>query len=1147
MSHPLHWSGKSHFYPIGNTPPVCLTQDLSPDQSADILLLGCGDPHHILFTLYADLVSSSTPRLINFTCCDLEPAVLARNVILFTLIEDGESIDQAWSIFYHFQIDDSALDLLVRQSQKLIRASNTPQAWRSSRYGLFLKFLDTRTLNDLRRHWELYAGYPKLPKATLKQIRDQKKNVCEPVLKSGNILNVAALVASRSAGPLLPKALPPVSKELYNYWKTGTMFQRPFDVNRAKHLNPTFVYSLSGETFNVHYGTFPQGFHFAPIFAPLLPGQPGWKMKDQFKAWTKSFQRSRKAGAVTIWLYAGDALAFCHAFSRYSTSGETASTIRVKQWSGAQVEFDQLAADLHIPKSYDVIDSSNLADHLGILNILIAAPPLLKSNPSSQSVLYTETLLLAAKRTNKSLHTRLRTDIMSIGFLLGLVPRPYLTGFTTQSHAHETMIMPEFHGNYRERIAWVHPASGDRHFQRATSYLAMRPKDLVKLLLNFYLAVCPDKKLSMLSFFSRSPILVQNQDIHNYHSETFVKMFQQLPRRVLILDGSWTQLTNQFLDLAHKPSYMASKRDTQELALQMFRQATEIDIGWKTEGEGDTVQDFYFKNLQLSAIEAGATCLVVTIPRSNLRSMLDNPKLVGTVLMQCRLIYGQRFATYDSVLAIWGRCITDKNGRFIIQEDAAGQNGTSGLVVTCWVSSVNLDHKEVRVSFGFWPTPVARVASFEKLGPSLDLFSSEVHLNRSVPVLPYQPALVGQSQQTWLTETGSYNVSKRANDRFTQAIIKSFWTKPSQVTALVAVTPAKSKNSKRSIQPTSSRQISPCAIKLSDSSKHCYVTYPYPIQGGSHEFHKKFQRQEIKAPLSRTFGSGGYKLDPFPILPGVNGPYLWNIHYVNLDRMPLIDTRNPQDLGWLSTHIHLQKSESEQDEERKGFNRASIWIVLKNMLDFKRKNRTQDTVTELKRSISQILAKYSGLVGSSKRVFLLQNNARPFAWLLVGGLRLDLTSASVVLDAAVIYSTNEADPKFRSGIAKIAKHSEVVPTSTTEARAWKHLLPALSERCRTWTHAPGCTFASLLHLDPQDAPDEEAICGCGTGKAFNSTIWEVPEWKPILPFATRVALSPLFSVPYLEKTASIKNIPTSIQNKIVTYTTEVRLDIKHPT
>ena len=55
MSYPLLWWRTPFFYPIGNTPPVCLTRDLAPEENAQVLLLGCADPRSILYTVHADL------------------------------------------------------------------------------------------------------------------------------------------------------------------------------------------------------------------------------------------------------------------------------------------------------------------------------------------------------------------------------------------------------------------------------------------------------------------------------------------------------------------------------------------------------------------------------------------------------------------------------------------------------------------------------------------------------------------------------------------------------------------------------------------------------------------------------------------------------------------------------------------------------------------------------------------------------------------------------------------------------------------------------------------------------------------------------------------------------------------------------------
>ena len=54
MAHPLFLPAKYPFYPIGNTSAVCFTRDLAPEGPADILLLGCGDPRSILYTIFSE-------------------------------------------------------------------------------------------------------------------------------------------------------------------------------------------------------------------------------------------------------------------------------------------------------------------------------------------------------------------------------------------------------------------------------------------------------------------------------------------------------------------------------------------------------------------------------------------------------------------------------------------------------------------------------------------------------------------------------------------------------------------------------------------------------------------------------------------------------------------------------------------------------------------------------------------------------------------------------------------------------------------------------------------------------------------------------------------------------------------------------------
>ena len=115
MVHPVIWPKKTFFYPIGNTAPSCFTRDLAPEMGADILLLGCGDPRSILYTIHSDhcpckwlaLVDifilnkvSKADRKLDFTCCDAEPAILGLEFIHSTQTTHAEYPHKLVTSFY---------------------------------------------------------------------------------------------------------------------------------------------------------------------------------------------------------------------------------------------------------------------------------------------------------------------------------------------------------------------------------------------------------------------------------------------------------------------------------------------------------------------------------------------------------------------------------------------------------------------------------------------------------------------------------------------------------------------------------------------------------------------------------------------------------------------------------------------------------------------------------------------------------------------------------------------------------------------------------------------------------------------------------------------------------------------------------------
>ena len=118
MLRPNQVSAFSFFYALGNTPAVNLTQDLPREnKSAKVLQVGCGDARSVLFTIH----NETGNRASDFTCCDIEPPIIARNILLFSLILDDKVSDSLWDIYLHVAIKDSSHALLNQQADQLVK------------------------------------------------------------------------------------------------------------------------------------------------------------------------------------------------------------------------------------------------------------------------------------------------------------------------------------------------------------------------------------------------------------------------------------------------------------------------------------------------------------------------------------------------------------------------------------------------------------------------------------------------------------------------------------------------------------------------------------------------------------------------------------------------------------------------------------------------------------------------------------------------------------------------------------------------------------------------------------------------------------------------------------------------------------------
>ncbi|EUC54470.1 mynd finger protein [Rhizoctonia solani AG-3 Rhs1AP] len=913
MSHPPFWLSKQFFYPIGNTAAISLTQDLSPEQSAaDILLLGCGDPRNIIFTLYSDLMINHSTRKLDITCCDIEPAILARNIILFSLLDQNENIDRVWDIFYHFKIDDRALKIITNQSRTLYEHAENIDTWRGSPFGSFLKMVDTRTLKELRRQWENYVNFPNLPADRKSRIIKQQVQQSKSSAEIGSI----AISPSRSAGMLWPQAMKPVSELFRKYWETGTTFTLASDIKRATNLNPTFVYSLSGEGFNPHYGTFPLGFHLISAFAPIKSDPAGptsstgsaaiSTSKQQFAAWCKAFREARKTESIVVRFFTGDAILFCRALDRFATTGNPSTDIFVSAYRAAQINFDGATGSDLTPANFDVIDTSNLTDHLGLFNLLLVTHGLLKKSIQSQAVLYTETLLPFGKDTTKSFLERIFADVPTVALLFGIAPRPYVSNFTTHSNAHE-IIFSKHLEQYHERVAWSNPSGGDNLvLGHEAKMISVEADSLTRVLYGIYDKMFANEKVtSMMSSLSSTPNGLRVLGTIHFHRETVALLFQALHRRIHLVGGDWEQVANTFMQKCRLDrSRIVESNCHQDICLQLhlygISTVDTLKPNWATD-QGLRINP---RNALFDGWRSlpPVVCVVLTVPRQRLGVFVGEPDRIGSPTLICAVwVPGSHDNTLASIHLAWGKCVTSaESDRVVIEEDANGQRGQSDLLVSFWVSTRILEFPDTQIALRLQPTPQTTMAFMKKLGMYLEVFGASVLDKKHVQVLAYRPALATVSSPTPPSDPSIPPVDF-CSDQLCQAIVSN--PQSHQLDSLSIrfdVTSQVEQDDLLKGALVSANQVSACAMQLNIGAHSHSLSYPYPIHGKDSRLRiaRKSRYVEVIVPVSTPNDYSGYFLNPSPIInPGAYTT--WNLHHVNLDRLPTLDVANPAKVDWL--------------------------------------------------------------------------------------------------------------------------------------------------------------------------------------------------------------------------------------------------------
>ena len=86
-----------------------------------------------------------------------------------------------------------------------------------------------------------------------------------------------------------------------------------------------------------------------------------------------------------------------------------------------------------------------------------------------------------------------------------------------------------------------------------------------------------------------------------------------------------------------------------------------------------------------------------------------------------------------------------------------------------------------------------------------------------------------------------------------------------------------------------------------------------------------------------------------------------------------------------------------------------------------------------------------------------------------------------------------------------------------ELRLWREVLPAMVERCRQWEHRPSCEYKAKAQIPLSIKNGQPLLCSCGNGTLPLRLISGIPKWDVVSKHAVRVAISPSFSIPFVEQ------------------------------
>jgi hypothetical protein len=651
------------------------------------------------------------------------------------------------------------------QAKKLLTHADCMESWNQSSYAKFIRFCDSTTLESVSKLWALYAisqsqvdTFQKTQKILKKQWKAAQRFQKDRVSTSGLVLD-----GLRSAAPLWKEGLSDVSAQYRSYWKSGTCFEDKKQILKANIANPLFACERGGLT--LHYGTAPTtGFHLSSMYARLSAASPlavseadfppfQSMAKDmqaavgQLSAWCSAFRCA--ITRVTLRYVHADAIALCHVLQHLQANYESSTAF----WFRHPHTYTALVLDSAdylqhgpAPTAFDIIDTSNLIDHLGTLNVLTACTPLLRRLPIS--TLRTEMLVPRETTIAESVENLLCGDLPTVALLLGLKPVQYWTNATATWNANASISRYLPHSEdvrsalNRPVILWKPVETPSIQYCAA---------ELARLIFRLYLEMFQDeswaRRFSMLQNTGMMQKKIESFDLYTRAGFTAVLSYIKTSKVV-----DWTKFVH---DLVEK--HILNDR-TLNMGPHYFQSLfAHIDLLSLT-NLGDLFDDWRPQTQDLMGSFRSWTdipsvvCVTLVVPRKVVAMFDDINKGNGTPIceLQIQSSVSMKQANYPDIQIGFGtvegvgKAFT--NDYIVsVREDPKGWRGSAPMVVSAIVSTgalVEYGDAAGRVVFQLKNTATTLAKFGPKLGVFLQLHHSAVG-QKDVFVSQYRPNMQG--------------------------------------------------------------------------------------------------------------------------------------------------------------------------------------------------------------------------------------------------------------------------------------------------------------------------------------------------------------------------------------------------------------------